>query len=96
MEKMVIKSLQKGYGRIWKIMTSAFLLAMLCGSITTFAAGGVSAKLNSLKSKFPDQSFWNHLVTNASNNSDNLMADYNESYADTSRVIRTAAKRRSA
>ena len=82
MEKTVVKSLQKGYGRIWKAVISAFFLAMLCGSITTFAAGGVSAKLNSLKSKFPDQSFWNHRVTAVSNNADNLVRNWDESYAE--------------
>lgn len=52
-------------------------------SITAHAAGeGVYAKLNSLRSKFPDGYFWNHKVTAYSNNGDALFNNGDESFAD--------------
>ena len=46
------------------------------------AAGGVEARLNSLRSKYPNRYFWNHKVTAYSNNADELMRNGNESFAD--------------
>ena len=51
--------------------------------ITAYAAGeGVYAKLNSLRSKYPNGYFWNHLVTANSNNGDALFYNGDESFAD--------------
>lgn len=49
---------------------------------TAVAAGGVEARLNSLRSKYPNRYFWNHKVTAYSNNADELMRNGNESFAD--------------
>ena len=72
----------------------AFFIALLIGCLIlasaapavrpVYAGGnGVYTKLTGLKSKFPDGKFWNHQVTTNSNNGDQLMAQRNESYANT-------------
>lgn len=51
--------------------------------ITAYAAGeGVSEKLNSLRSKYPNGYFWNHKVTAYSNNADALVNNRDESFAE--------------
>ncbi|MGN0469063.1 MAG: hypothetical protein ACI4GY_10105, partial [Acutalibacteraceae bacterium] len=49
---------------------------------TAIAAGGVEAKLNSLRSKYPNGYYWNHKVTDYSNNGDELVRNRDESFAD--------------
>lgn len=71
-------------GRKWKwcFLLLTVWIGILCSETVVCAAGGVSSKLNGLKSKFPAGRYWNHMVTAYSNNADVLMANWDESYAD--------------
>lgn len=51
-------------------------------SLTNLTPCATRLSINQLRTKFPQGKYWNHKVTAASNNGDNLMATWNESYAD--------------
>lgn len=50
--------------------------------ITSQAASGVEQRLNALRDRFPQGWYWNHKVTAYSNNGDQLMANWDESFSD--------------
>ncbi|MDO4620740.1 MAG: Ig-like domain-containing protein [Lachnospiraceae bacterium] len=57
-------------------------LASPIGTVPVMAdSNAVYTKLVSLKSRYPERSFWNHKVTTNSNNGDQLRARRDESYA---------------
>ena len=50
------------------------------GSVDLAVTGGMA--LDQLKAKFPDGAYWNHVVTDWSNNGDELKARWDDSFAD--------------
>ena len=66
-----------------KILLSAIIMivAMCAFSMSTLAADGIETKINALRSKYPDGYFWNHQVTANSNNGDQLMSRWDESFS---------------
>lgn len=78
-----MKQIKKKKKIIATLLTLFMLFSMIPAlTVTTQAAGGVESRLNALRTKFPNGYFWNHQVTNNSNNGDNLMAQRNEAYSD--------------
>ena len=65
------------------LIMMALILVLVPAMGTQAQAGGVSNKLSSLRSRYPQGKYWNHLVTAYSNNGDQLAARRNESYAGT-------------
>ena len=50
------------------------------GSVDLAVTGGMA--LDQLKARFPDGAYWNHVVTDWSNNGDELKARWDDSFAD--------------
>ena len=75
-----------GKNGIIRRLTALILTCMLlvpAMPVSTYAAGGgVYAKLVSLKNKYPEGYFWNHLVTTTTNDGDSLLRRRDESFAN--------------
>lgn len=51
-------------------------------SVTVFAADGIELRLEKLKEEFPEGMYWNHRVKSEGDKIQNILKNYDESYAD--------------